>query len=224
MRLCYSSSCFIMRWSLADTSYHKVNHPGIGLNDLNISCLLNIVLSLVVRRIILPSLSSIYEDLKHAENDNQVFVDLGEKVIFCWLWLWQLCLPNQNNGYEFVCGYFSYVFSWLSSRLSPPTPFPLPDTTLHMHTLNKDFIFLNLTDCFSPKVPLSLAIRVTSLRGTLRLHIKPPPSDQLWFAFTSMPDIDFNLESSVGERKITNGHIALFLVSRLKVWKFAFFM
>lgn len=74
-----------MRWSLADTSYHKVNHPGIGLNDLNISCLLNIVLSLVVRRIILPSLSSIYEDLKHAENDNQVFVDLGEKVIFCWL-------------------------------------------------------------------------------------------------------------------------------------------
>lgn len=93
-----------------------------------------------------------------------------------------------------------------------------------MHTLNKDFIFLNLTDCFSPKVPLSLAIRVTSLRGTLRLHIKPPPSDQLWYAFTSMPDIDFNLESFVGERKITNGHIALFLVSRLKVWKFAFFM
>uniref|UniRef100_A0A2N9FD38 SMP-LTD domain-containing protein n=1 Tax=Fagus sylvatica TaxID=28930 RepID=A0A2N9FD38_FAGSY len=29
------------------------------------------------------------------------------------------------------------------------------------------------------QVPLSLAIRVTSLRGTLRLHIKPPPSDQL---------------------------------------------
>jgi hypothetical protein len=38
-----------------------------------------------------------------------------------------------------------------------------------------------------------------------------------------MPDIDFNLESSVGEHRITNGHIALFLVSRLKVWKFAFF-
>ncbi|KAF3975553.1 hypothetical protein CMV_001193 [Castanea mollissima] len=66
------------------------------------------------------------------------------------------------------------------------------------------------------QVPLSLAIRLTSLRGTLRLHIKPPPSDQLWFAFTCMPDIDFNLESSVGEHKITNGHIALFLVNRLK--------
>lgn len=66
------------------------------------------------------------------------------------------------------------------------------------------------------QVPLSLAIGVTSLRGTLRLHIKPPPSDQLWFGFTSMPDIDFNLVSSVGDHRITNGHIALFLVSRLK--------
>ncbi|XP_047151940.1 uncharacterized protein LOC124823707 isoform X1 [Vigna umbellata] len=66
------------------------------------------------------------------------------------------------------------------------------------------------------QVPLTLAIRVTSLRGTLRLHIKPPPSDQLWYAFTSMPDIDFNMESSVGDRKITSAHIALFLVNRLK--------
>ncbi|KAK7314828.1 hypothetical protein VNO77_33356 [Canavalia gladiata] len=66
------------------------------------------------------------------------------------------------------------------------------------------------------QVPLSLAIRVASLRGTLRLQIKPPPSDQLWFSFTFMPDIDFNLESSVGEHKITNSHIALFLVNRLK--------
>lgn len=66
------------------------------------------------------------------------------------------------------------------------------------------------------QVPLSLAIRVASLRGTLRLHIKPPPSDQLWYCFTSMPNIDFNLESSVGEHKITNAHFGLFLVNRLK--------
>ncbi|XP_004301206.1 PREDICTED: uncharacterized protein LOC101303523 [Fragaria vesca subsp. vesca] len=66
------------------------------------------------------------------------------------------------------------------------------------------------------QVPLSLAIRITSLRGTLRLHIKPPPSDRLWFGFTSMPDIDFNLDSSVGDHKITSGRIALFLISRFK--------
>jgi len=67
------------------------------------------------------------------------------------------------------------------------------------------------------KVPISLAIRVASLRGTLRFFIKPPPADQLWYGFTFMPDIDFNLESSVGEHKITNTHIALFLINRLKV-------
>ncbi|KAE8688668.1 hypothetical protein F3Y22_tig00110957pilonHSYRG00010 [Hibiscus syriacus] len=66
------------------------------------------------------------------------------------------------------------------------------------------------------QVPLSLSIRVASLRGTLRLFIKPPPSDQFWFGFTSMPDIEFGLESSVGEHKITSGHIALFLISRFK--------
>ncbi|KAB2028702.1 hypothetical protein ES319_D05G114100v1 [Gossypium barbadense] len=67
------------------------------------------------------------------------------------------------------------------------------------------------------QVPLSLSIRISSLRGTLRLYIKPPPSDQLWFGFTSMPDIEFDLESSVGEHKITSGHIALFLIGRFKL-------
>ena len=68
-------------------------------------------------------------------------------------------------------------------------------------------------------MPISLAIRVTSLRGTLRLHIKPPPSDQLWFGFTSLPDINFNLDSAVGDHKITNGQIAMFIINRLKVKK-----
>ncbi|XP_065046907.1 uncharacterized protein LOC135678252 [Musa acuminata AAA Group] len=66
------------------------------------------------------------------------------------------------------------------------------------------------------QVPLSLAIRVASLRGTLRLHIKPPPSDQLWFGFTTMPELDWNLDSSVGDRKITSSHIALLFGNRVK--------
>ncbi|KAJ0681544.1 putative synaptotagmin-like mitochondrial-lipid-binding domain-containing protein [Helianthus annuus] len=66
------------------------------------------------------------------------------------------------------------------------------------------------------QVPLSLAIRVTTLRGTLRVYIKPPPSDQIWFGFTSMPDIDFSLESAVGDHKITSGHIALFIINKFK--------
>lgn len=67
------------------------------------------------------------------------------------------------------------------------------------------------------KVPIALGIRVASLRGTLRVHIKPPPSDQIWFGFTTMPDVDFNLESSVGECKINSGQVALFLNNRFKV-------
>ncbi|KAL8233510.1 hypothetical protein R6Q59_019610 [Mikania micrantha] len=66
------------------------------------------------------------------------------------------------------------------------------------------------------QVPLSLAIRVTTLRGTLRVHIKPPPSDQIWFGFTSIPDVEFSLESAVGDHKITSGHIALFIINKFK--------
>ncbi|KAK4370781.1 hypothetical protein RND71_010256 [Anisodus tanguticus] len=66
------------------------------------------------------------------------------------------------------------------------------------------------------QVPLSLGIRVASIQGTMRLYIKPPPSDQIWFGFTSMPDIDFHLDSSVGEHKISNVHLSLFLINRFK--------
>ncbi|XP_010537536.1 PREDICTED: testis-expressed sequence 2 protein [Tarenaya hassleriana] len=76
-------------------------------------------------------------------------------------------------------------------------------------------ILKNIADQVS-QVPISLSIRVSSLRGTLRVHIKPPPSDQLWLGFTSMPDIQFDLASSVGEHKITSSHVALFLISRFK--------
>jgi len=82
-------------------------------------------------------------------------------------------------------------------------------------------IDFKLTDNFQSKVPLALWINVASLRGTLRVQIKPPPSDQLWFGFTSMPEIDVHLESSVGDHKVTSGHIASFLINRFKVLNFS---
>ncbi|KAF8691806.1 hypothetical protein HU200_040208 [Digitaria exilis] len=66
------------------------------------------------------------------------------------------------------------------------------------------------------QVPLSLAIRISSVKGTLRIHLKPPPSDQIWYGFTSMPDLEWDLESSVGDRKITNIHIATLIGNRFK--------
>ncbi|XP_062220816.1 uncharacterized protein LOC133920157 [Phragmites australis] len=66
------------------------------------------------------------------------------------------------------------------------------------------------------QVPLSLAIRISSVRGVLRIHLKPPPSDQIWYGFTSMPDLEWELESSIGDRKISNSHIATLIGSRFK--------
>ncbi|KAL2553377.1 putative integral membrane protein conserved region [Forsythia ovata] len=66
------------------------------------------------------------------------------------------------------------------------------------------------------QVPISLGVRVSTFRGTMRMYVKAPPSDQIWFGFTSMPNIEFNLESFVGDHKITNGHVAVFLISRFK--------
>ncbi|KAL6603394.1 hypothetical protein ACP70R_043755 [Stipagrostis hirtigluma subsp. patula] len=59
--------------------------------------------------------------------------------------------------------------------------------------------------------------QVSSVRGTMRIRIKPPPSDQIWYGFTSMPDLEWELESSVGDRKITNSHIASLISNRIKV-------
>lgn len=71
-------------------------------------------------------------------------------------------------------------------------------------------------------MPISLVVTIASLRGTLRLHIKPPPSDQLWYGFPSMPYLELRLESSFGDHKITSAHVAQFLNNRLKVWRCVF--
>ncbi|KAG2614442.1 hypothetical protein PVAP13_4KG363901 [Panicum virgatum] len=66
------------------------------------------------------------------------------------------------------------------------------------------------------QVPLSLAIKISCVRGTMRVHMNPPPSDRIWYGFTSMPEIEWELESSVGDRKITNNHIASLISNRIK--------
>jgi hypothetical protein len=74
------------------------------------------------------------------------------------------------------------------------------------------------------QVPISLAIRISSVRGVLRIHLKPPPSDQIWYGFTSMPDLEWELESSIGDRKLTNSHIATLVGNRFKVLNVPFLL
>jgi hypothetical protein len=72
------------------------------------------------------------------------------------------------------------------------------------------------------KVPLSLAIKISSVRGTMRIHLKPPPGDRVWYGFTSMPEIEWELESSVGDRKISSSYITSLIGNRIKVFLLAF--
>ncbi|CAM0950262.1 unnamed protein product [Alopecurus aequalis] len=74
----------------------------------------------------------------------------------------------------------------------------------------------NIVHSHVSQVPFSLAIKITSIRGTMRIQIKPPPSDRIWYGFTSMPELEWKLESSIGDRKITNSHIASLISNRIK--------
>ncbi|WOL16884.1 hypothetical protein Cni_G25672 [Canna indica] len=56
-------------------------------------------------------------------------------------------------------------------------------------------------EAFSSQIK-NLRVRVSSFRGTICLRITPHPNNQLRFGFTSMPKIDWNVESTVGEHEI----------------------
>eukprot|EP00250_Pteridium_aquilinum_P021845 c25245_g2_i1 orf=532-2847(+) len=66
-------------------------------------------------------------------------------------------------------------------------------------------------------VPITLSMRLVSLKGTLRVRIKPPPTDHIWFGFTSMPTIELQPEPSVGDHKITTGPVIAFITNRIKM-------
>lgn len=66
------------------------------------------------------------------------------------------------------------------------------------------------------QVPLALSIQVLSLKGTVRISVKPPPSDRIWFSFTSTPNIEWGFEPSIGDHKINFSKIAAFIESRIE--------
>lgn len=51
-------------------------------------------------------------------------------------------------------------------------------------------------------VPVVLAVVLRGLRGNLLLQVKPPPSNRIWYAFTSMPAMDISIEPVVSARKV----------------------
>jgi hypothetical protein len=56
-------------------------------------------------------------------------------------------------------------------------------------------------------VDLVLAVVIKSFEGNLVLKIKKPPSNRVWYGFTSMPKMDIEIMPVVSERKIQIGMV-----------------
>lgn len=65
-------------------------------------------------------------------------------------------------------------------------------------------------------VSLVLAVILNSLEGNLLLHIKPPPSNRLWFGFTKLPTMDISVEPVVSERKVQWSMVKRLIEGRIR--------
>ncbi|KAJ1029960.1 hypothetical protein NDA16_000873 [Ustilago loliicola] len=76
---------------------------------------------------------------------------------------------------------------------------------------------LSLGARFKPyNIPIVLAVVLRSLEGNLLLHVKRPPSNRLWFGFTTMPKMEIDIEPVVSERKVQWGMVTRLIEGRLK--------
>ncbi|WWD04793.1 hypothetical protein V865_002864 [Kwoniella europaea PYCC6329] len=65
-------------------------------------------------------------------------------------------------------------------------------------------------------VDLVLAVVVKSLEGNLVMQIKKPPSNRIWYGFTSMPKMDIQIIPVVSERKIQIGMVLKTIEKQLR--------
>lgn len=65
-------------------------------------------------------------------------------------------------------------------------------------------------------VSLVLAVALQSLEGKIRLIMKPPPSNRLWYAFESMPKMRLNVEPVVSTKQITYSLVTKAIESRIR--------
>lgn len=65
-------------------------------------------------------------------------------------------------------------------------------------------------------VSLVLAVALQSLEGKIRLIMKPPPSNRLWYAFESMPKMRLNVEPVVSTKQITYSLVTKAIENRIR--------
>lgn len=68
----------------------------------------------------------------------------------------------------------------------------------------------------SYRVPIVLAVVLSRLDGNVLLTIKPPPSNRIWWGFTSMPDMDIEVEPVVSERRVSWSFVNSIIRSRIR--------
>ncbi|KDN41516.1 hypothetical protein K437DRAFT_172694 [Tilletiaria anomala UBC 951] len=95
------------------------------------------------------------------------------------------------------------------------------EVTLHYTGSLRLTISTNLTISLGSRfksytVSLLLAVVLRSLEGNLLLHIKPPPSNRLWFGFTQPPKMDLAIEPVVSERKVQWSMVTRIIESRIR--------
>lgn len=61
-----------------------------------------------------------------------------------------------------------------------------------------------------------IAASVKSLSGNVRIVIKPPPSDRIWWCFTEQPKMDIDIEPVVGPRAIKWGTLLSFIQKKMR--------
>lgn len=66
------------------------------------------------------------------------------------------------------------------------------------------------------EVNLLLAVVVKRVEGHVMIRIKPPPSNRIWFTFSSMPKIDMTIEPIISARQITYTLILRQIENRIK--------
>ena len=66
------------------------------------------------------------------------------------------------------------------------------------------------------EVNLVLAVVVKKLEGQLLVRLKPPPSNRIWIAFETMPQLELSIEPIVSSRQITYNIILRAIESRIR--------
>lgn len=66
------------------------------------------------------------------------------------------------------------------------------------------------------RVPIVLAVVLSELEGNILINIKPPPSNRLWWGFTTMPHMKIDIEPVVSERRVSWSFVNSLIRGRIR--------